>query len=65
MCVYVCVCVCVYCCLWARAQGPEDILAVLDWARTHDPEAQTMGQAAQLLAATYLTREARACYWLR
>lgn len=46
-------------------QVPEEILTALQWARTHDEEAQRIGQAAQEIATKYLSRAARACYWFK
>ena len=44
---------------------PEEALTQLDWAAAHDEEARQVAQRAQDFALRYLSRSARACYWLR
>ncbi len=51
--------------LATRAQAPEEVLGVLEWAQRHDAEAQRIAQAGQRFAQTFLHQRALSCYWLR
>ncbi|KAG2495878.1 hypothetical protein HYH03_006116 [Edaphochlamys debaryana] len=44
-------------------KGPEEVLAVMDWAAAHDVEAAAIAAAGQRFVGHYLRPHALMCYW--